>query len=138
MPIEKFHGIITRAEMERALKYKPVSWYSLPSEILTSLSYKVSVCFTSFELVPCIYNWALNVGISSLISKYYGFASYDLFLTMPYCLTFLASAQDCCCRQDLAVHVEKVSLWMGNGEQGFLILVFWNFENHGKGTYYRG
>jgi hypothetical protein len=42
MPVEKFHGIILPDEMDRALKYTPVSWYSLPSDVLTSLIYRVS------------------------------------------------------------------------------------------------
>jgi hypothetical protein len=47
MPVEKFHGIITPAKMDCALKYKLVSWYSfaiiyshiidLQGEYLTSL-----------------------------------------------------------------------------------------------------
>jgi hypothetical protein len=42
MPVEKFQGIITPAEMNRALKYKPLSWYSLRVDVLTSLIFKVS------------------------------------------------------------------------------------------------
>jgi hypothetical protein len=42
MPMEKFHGIILLDEMDRALKYKPVSWYLLPSDVLTSLIYRMS------------------------------------------------------------------------------------------------
>jgi hypothetical protein len=45
MPVIKFYGIITPAEMERALKYKPVSWYSLLLEVLTSLIFRVSTLF---------------------------------------------------------------------------------------------
>jgi hypothetical protein len=56
--VEKFHGIITPAEMERALKYKPVSWYSLPSEVLTSLIFRVST------LLLLIYNGTMNILLS--------------------------------------------------------------------------
>jgi hypothetical protein len=49
MPVEKFHGIISPDEMDRALKYKLVSWYSLPSDVLTSLIYRVS----TLHLIIC-------------------------------------------------------------------------------------
>jgi hypothetical protein len=42
MPVEKFQGIITPAEMDRALKYKPLSWYSLPADVLTSLIFRMN------------------------------------------------------------------------------------------------
>jgi hypothetical protein len=76
MPVENFHGVITPAEMERALKYKLVSWYSLPSDVLTSLIYRVST------LLLIIYNGALQIllnlylGILSCIPNCIGFASY--------------------------------------------------------------
>jgi hypothetical protein len=45
MSVDKFQGIITLAEMDRALKYKPLSWYSLPADVLTSLIFRVSCVF---------------------------------------------------------------------------------------------
>jgi hypothetical protein len=42
MLVEKFHGIITPVEMDLALKYKLVSWYLMPSKVLTSLIFRVS------------------------------------------------------------------------------------------------
>jgi hypothetical protein len=42
MLVEKCDGIITPIEMDRALKYKPLSWYSLPLDVLTSVIFKVS------------------------------------------------------------------------------------------------
>jgi hypothetical protein len=42
MPMEKFQGIISPTEMDRALKYKPLRWYSLPADVLTSLIFRVS------------------------------------------------------------------------------------------------
>jgi hypothetical protein len=42
MPVEKFQGIITLAEMDQALKYKPLSWYSLVADVLTSLIFRMS------------------------------------------------------------------------------------------------
>jgi hypothetical protein len=58
MPVEKFHGIITPVEMDCALKYKPVSWYSLPSKILTSLIYRVSA------LLPFLCNGTMHILLS--------------------------------------------------------------------------
>jgi hypothetical protein len=55
MPVEKFHGIIMPTEMERALKYKPVSWYSLPSDVLTSLIFRVNT------LLLFIFNGTMNI-----------------------------------------------------------------------------
>jgi hypothetical protein len=76
MPVENFHGIITPAEMERAFKYKPVSWYSLPSDVLTSLIYRVStllliICNGALQTLSNLY-----FGISSCIPNCIGFASY--------------------------------------------------------------
>jgi hypothetical protein len=45
MSVDKVEGIITLAEMDRALKYKPLSWYSLPADVLTSLIFRVSCVF---------------------------------------------------------------------------------------------
>jgi hypothetical protein len=42
MPAEKFHDIITPTEMDHVFKYKSITWYSLPSDVLTSLIYRVS------------------------------------------------------------------------------------------------
>jgi hypothetical protein len=42
MPVEKFQGIITPDEMNRALKYKPLNWYSLLADVPTSLIFKVN------------------------------------------------------------------------------------------------
>jgi hypothetical protein len=42
MLVEKFQDIITPAEMDQALKYKPLSWYSLLADVLTSLIFRVS------------------------------------------------------------------------------------------------
>jgi hypothetical protein len=66
MPVDKFHGIITPTEMDRALKYKTINWYSLPSDVLTSLIYKVSGLL---YFILCII-------IYYLILECYGFASY--------------------------------------------------------------
>jgi hypothetical protein len=69
MPVEKFHGFIMPAEMDYALKYKPVNWYLLPSEVLTSLIFRVST------LLLLIFNGTMNI-LLSLMSQCYGFASY--------------------------------------------------------------
>jgi hypothetical protein len=58
MLVEKFHGIITPAEMECALKYKLVSWYLLSSEVLTSLIFRVST------LLLLIFNGTMNILLS--------------------------------------------------------------------------
>ena len=55
MLVEKFHGIIMLVERERALKYKPISWYSMPSEVLTSLIFKVST------LILFIFSGTMNI-----------------------------------------------------------------------------
>ena len=77
MSVEKFHEIIMPNKMDRALKYKLVSWYSLPSDVLTSLIYKVStLLFIICNGTLCI---LLNLyfGISSYISNCIGFVSYE-------------------------------------------------------------
>jgi hypothetical protein len=58
MSVEKFHGIITPTEMDRARKYKPVNWYSLPSEVLTSLIFRVNT------LLNLICNGAIHIILS--------------------------------------------------------------------------
>jgi hypothetical protein len=67
--------------MERALKYKPVSWYSLPSDVLTSLINRVStllliICNGTLQILLNLY-----FGILSYIPNCNGFASYghDVF-----------------------------------------------------------
>jgi hypothetical protein len=65
MPVEKFHGIITPAEMDWALKYKPLNWYSLPSNVLTFLIYRVSGLL---HFILCILTYYL-------ILECFGFAS---------------------------------------------------------------
>jgi hypothetical protein len=58
MSVDKFHGIITPVEMDRALKYKLVNWYSLPSKVLTSL------IFMMITLLLFIFNGTMNILLS--------------------------------------------------------------------------
>lgn len=56
MPVEKFHGIITPIEMDCVFKYKSITWYSLPSDVLTSLIYRMSallhfICIGSMHIL---------------------------------------------------------------------------------------
>jgi hypothetical protein len=98
MLVDKFHGIITPTEMDWALKFKPISWYSLPSDVLTSLIYRVSG-WLYIILCDLIY---------ILISKCYGFATFENGVsTIPNCLIFFALALNCNYRRPHSLCISK-------------------------------
>jgi hypothetical protein len=62
MPAEKFDDIITPVEMDQVLKYKLVSWYSLPSNVLTFVIFRVSallhfICIGTMHILLSLVFW---------------------------------------------------------------------------------